>query len=56
MSFNFKKLALIVGIILALAGVGLFAYLGYFNRDWADDWCFNADFKNWKQWRDMPTT
>ena len=46
MSFNFKKLALIVGIILALAGVGLFAYLGYFNRDWADDWCFNADFKN----------
>ena len=46
MTFNFKKIALIVGLILALAGVGLFAYLGYFNRDWADDWCYNADFKN----------
>jgi hypothetical protein len=46
MSFDFKKFALILGIILALAGVGLFAYLGYFNRDWADDWCYNADFKN----------
>jgi hypothetical protein len=29
-----------------LAGLALFAYLGYFNRDWADDWCYNADFKN----------
>ena len=46
MSFDFKKFALVIGIILALAGVGLFAYLGYFNRDWADDWCYNADFKN----------
>ena len=46
MSFDLKKFALIIGIILALAGVGLFAYLGYFNRDWADDWCYNADFKN----------
>ena len=46
MSFDFKKFTLIVGLILALAGVGLFAYLGYFNRDWADDWCYNADFKN----------
>ena len=46
MSFNFKRFALIVGLVLALAGVGLFAYLGYFNRDWADDWCYNADFKN----------
>jgi hypothetical protein len=46
MTFNFKRFALIVGILLALAGVGLFAYLGYFNRDWADDWCYNADFKN----------
>ena len=46
MSPNFKKFALIVGLVLAVAGVGLFAYLGYFNRDWADDWCYNADFKN----------
>ena len=46
MAFNFKKFVLILGVVLALAGVGLFAYLGYFNRDWADDWCYNADFKN----------
>jgi len=46
MNFSFKKFALVVGLILALAGVALFIYLGYFNRDWADDWCYNADFKN----------
>ena len=46
MSFNAKKFAFILGLALFLAGVGLFAYLGYFNRDWADDWCYNADFKN----------
>lgn len=46
MPINFKRFALIAGLILALAGVGLFVYLGYFNRDWADDWCYNADFKN----------
>ena len=46
MTFNFKKFALIIGLILALAGVSLFVYLGYFNRNWADDWCYNADFKN----------
>lgn len=46
MSFNFKRFALIAGLVIALAGVGLFVYLGYFNRDWADDWCYNADFKN----------
>ena len=46
MSFDFKKFALIVGLVLFLTGVGLFAYLGYYNRYWADDWCYNADFKN----------
>jgi hypothetical protein len=46
MPFDFKKFALIVGLVIFLTGVGLFAYLGYFNRYWADDWCYNADFKN----------
>ncbi len=46
MFFNSKKFALVVGLVLFLAGVGLFAYLGYYNRYWADDWCYNADFKN----------
>ncbi len=46
MSSNSKKFALILGLVLSLAGVGLFAYLGYYNRTWADDWCYNADFRN----------
>jgi hypothetical protein len=46
MSFDFKKFSLIAGLALFLAGVGLFAYLGIYNRTWADDWCYNADFKN----------
>jgi hypothetical protein len=41
-----KKFSLILGSAIFLAGVGLFAYLGYYNRYWADDWCYNADFKN----------
>ena len=46
MKFDFKRFVFIVGLILFLAGVGLFSYLGYYNRYWADDWCYNADFKN----------
>ena len=46
MSTKFKNFTLIVGLLIFLAGVGLFAYLGYYNRYWADDWCYNADFKN----------
>lgn len=46
MSFNSKKFTLIVGLVIFLSGVGLFAYLGNYNRTWADDWCYNADFKN----------
>jgi hypothetical protein len=46
MSFDLKKFVLIVGLVIFLTGVGLFAYLGYYNRAWADDWCYNADFKN----------
>jgi hypothetical protein len=46
MPFNIKKIALIVGLVIFLAGLGLFAYLGLYNRYWADDWCYNADFKN----------
>jgi hypothetical protein len=43
---NFKKFALTVGLMMFLAGIGLFIFLGYYNRTWADDWCYNADFKN----------
>ena len=46
MSTNFKKSVFVLGLLLALAGVGLFICLGYYTRYWADDWCYNADFKN----------
>lgn len=45
MAFKLKKFTLIVGLVIFLVGVSLFAYLGYYNRYWADDWCYNADFK-----------
>jgi len=45
MQFNLKKVSLLVGLVVFLVGVGLFAYLGYYNRYWADDWCYNADFR-----------
>ena len=35
----------IAGLVLFLTGLGLFAYLGIYNRYWADDWCYNADFR-----------
>jgi hypothetical protein len=31
-------------IVLFFTGLGLFAYLAIYNRYWADDWCYNADF------------
>ena len=35
-------------ICLAVVAIGLalFAYLGLYNRYWADDWCYNDDFKH----------
>jgi hypothetical protein len=37
-----------VYLCLAVAAIGLvtFAYLGFYNRYWADDWCYNDDFKH----------
>ncbi|MQC26465.1 MAG: hypothetical protein DWG76_03330 [Chloroflexi bacterium] len=31
-------------LVLLLAGLLWFSYLGIFNRYWGDDWCINADF------------
>src|ERR1700690_200361 len=45
----FKKIG-IGSIILvsctAIIGLGLLAYIGFYNRYWADDWCYNRDFKS----------
>ncbi len=35
-----------LGNIVVLAGLALLAYLGFYNRYWADDWCYSADARN----------
>lgn len=42
----FKKWAVRLGIFVPLAGLALMAYLGWYNRYWSDDWCYNVDFEN----------
>lgn len=41
-----QKIALPLGLGVFLIGLGLYAYLGLYFRYWADDWCYNADFRN----------
>src|SRR5512147_577956 len=45
-SSKLKQIIPWIGLIIFVAGVGLFVYLGVYNRYWADDWCYNADFRN----------
>jgi hypothetical protein len=45
MQNDFRKIIIYSGIALGFLGLGLIAYLGYFNRYFADDWCYAADFK-----------
>ncbi|MDO9301482.1 MAG: hypothetical protein Q7T89_08860, partial [Anaerolineales bacterium] len=37
------SITFILGNIVVLAGLALLAYLGFYNRYWADDWCYSAD-------------
>jgi hypothetical protein len=37
------SLTFIFGNIVVLAGLAVLAYLGFYNRYWADDWCYSAD-------------
>jgi hypothetical protein len=41
-----KQIVPFLGLVLFSTGVVLFVYLGVYNRYWADDWCYNADFRN----------
>ena len=50
MQADLKRIVTIAGLVLFLFGLGLFAYLGFFNRYWADDWCYNADLKQLGFW------
>jgi hypothetical protein len=43
-SARFKKIILTVGLIVLCSGLSLFMFLSYYNRYWADDWCYNADY------------
>lgn len=45
MSSRFKKIILAVGLVIFVCGLLLFTYLSYYDRYWADDWCYNADFR-----------
>ena len=36
----------LISCCVMLIGLGLLAYIGFFNRYWGDDWCYNRDFKN----------
>jgi len=33
-------------LTVATIGLAILAYLGFYNRYWADDWCYNDDFKH----------
>lgn len=38
-----SPLSVLFGNIVVFAGLALLAYLGFYNRYWADDWCYSAD-------------
>ena len=42
---QFKRVVLFLGLAVLAGGLLLFISLSYFNRHWADDWCYNADFR-----------
>jgi len=41
-----QKATLLAGLAVFVVGLGMYAYLGLYFRYWADDWCYNADFRN----------
>ncbi len=41
-----QKSSSLAALAIFIGGLGMFAYLGVFFRYWADDWCYNADFRN----------
>jgi hypothetical protein len=43
-TLRLNRIVLLVGLAIMLGGLSLFIYLSYYNRYWADDWCYNADY------------
>ena len=42
---QFNRWTILLGILVTFAGLALLAYMGFYNRYWGDDWCYNRDFK-----------
>ena len=40
---KFKRIVLLTGLAVLAGGLLLYVSLSYFNRHWADDWCYDAD-------------
>lgn len=40
---RFPQLTILAGNLVMLGGLALLAWLGFYNRYWADDWCYSAD-------------
>ncbi|NOY99263.1 MAG: hypothetical protein GXP40_08695 [Chloroflexi bacterium] len=53
MSRKPRLFAIILGCCIVVAGLILFAYMGFYNRYWADDWCYNNDFHNLGFWKTL---
>ena len=52
---QFNRWTILLGILAAFAGLALLAYMGFYNRYWGDDWCYNRDFKNLGVWKTVNT-
>lgn len=52
---QFNRWTILLGILVAFAGLALLAYMGFYNRYWGDDWCYNRDFKNLGVWKTVNT-
>lgn len=46
MTNRISAFTVLLGNIVLLAGLAFMAYLGFYNRYWADDWCYSADARN----------
>lgn len=43
---KFVRNSISLSILIVVSGLATLAYMGFYNRYWADDWCYNNDFKH----------
>jgi fumarate reductase subunit C len=46
MSLKLEQNSISLSILIVVSGLVMLAHLGFYNRYWADDWCYNDDFKH----------